>query len=138
MPLEHEEMTRSLIGAAIAVHRALGPGFLESVYAGALALELGARGLSYERERSVPVVYRGVEVGTHRLDLLVAGEIVVELKAVKDVTDSHFAVVRSYLRAVGREHGVILNFAKPKLEAKRVIVTATPRARSAPPRGRSR
>lgn len=69
----------------------------------------------------MPVVYRGVEVGLHRLDLYVGEQIVVELKAVKSITDVHFAVVRSYLRAVGRKHGLILNFAKPTIEVKRVL-----------------
>ncbi len=64
--------------------------------------------------------YRGVEVGLHRLDLLSADKIVVELKAAKGITDTHFVFVRSYLRAVGRDHGLILNFAKPTLEIKRV------------------
>ena len=69
---------------------------------------------------AVPVVYRGVEVGLHRLDLFVFDEIVVELKAVTRLEDAHFVVVRSYLRAVDREHGLLLNFAKPTLEIKRV------------------
>jgi len=74
----------------------------------------------------MPIVYRGIEVGLHRLDLFVEGQIVVELKAVKELTPTHFAIVRSYLKAVGREHGLILNFAKQKLEIKRVI--ASPRS----------
>jgi GxxExxY protein len=126
MGLPHEELTGSVIGAAIRVHKALGPGFLESVYENALAIELQARGIGFERQRAVPVLYHGSEVGLHRLDLLVAGLIVVELKAVKALEDIHFAVVRSYLRATGREHGLILNFAKPTLEAKRVIAPERP------------
>jgi hypothetical protein len=103
MGLEYEELTGRVIGAAIAVHKALGPGFLESVYENALAPE------------------------RHRLDLLVAELIVVELKAVESLEDIHFAVVRSYLRATGREHGLILNFTKPALEIKRVIASEPPR-----------
>jgi GxxExxY protein len=119
--LEHEELTGEIIGAAIEVHRALGPGFLESVYETALVVELRHRGLSFERQRSVPIVYRGVEVGLHRLDLFVADEIVVELKAIKELLNEHFAIVRSYLRAAGRDHGLLLNFAKSTLEVKRVF-----------------
>lgn len=119
--LEHEELTGEIIGAAIEVHRALGPGFLESVYETALVVELRHRGLSFERQLSVPVVYRGVEVGLHRLDLFVADEIVVELKAIKELLNEHFAIVRSYLRAADRDHGLLLNFAKPKIEVKRVF-----------------
>jgi GxxExxY protein len=69
----------------------------------------------------LPVKYRGEEVGRHRLDLLVEDTIVVELKAVKDLEDIHFAIVKSYLKALGKNHGLILNFAKIKLESKRVI-----------------
>ncbi|HEX7499034.1 MAG TPA: GxxExxY protein, partial [Polyangia bacterium] len=99
---------------------------MESVYENALALELAARGIGLERQRAVPILYRGSEVGLHRLDLLVAGLIVLELKAVKALEDVHFAVVRSYLRTIGREHGLILDFAKPTLEIKRVIASQRP------------
>ena len=126
MGLEQEELSGSVIGAAIDVHKALGPGFLESVYENALARELAARRIRFERQLAVPILYRGSEVGLHRLDLLVAALIVVELKAVKALEDVHFAVVRSYLRATGREHGLILNFAKPTLEIKRVIASQRP------------
>ena len=126
MGLEHEELTGSILGAAIEVHKALGPGFLESVYENALAIELESRGVRFERQLAVPILYRGAEVGWHRLDLLVAGLLVVELKAVKTIEDVHFAVVRSYLRATGRKHGLILNFAKPTLSVKRVIASLPP------------
>lgn len=120
MALEHEELTGEIIGAAIEVHKALGPGFVESIYENALVVEFRYRGIRFHRQVSVPVLYRDVEVGLHRLDLLVTDVVVVELKAVKAITDTHFAFVRSYLRAIGREHGLILNFAKPTLEIKRV------------------
>jgi GxxExxY protein len=121
MALEYEELTGKIIGGAIEVHKALGPGFIESVYENALVEEMRQRGILFEKQKTVPVFYRGVEVGTHRLDLFVGGSIVVELKTVTDVTDAHFAVVRSYLRAMHRNHGLILNFSKPKLEVKRVM-----------------
>lgn len=133
MALEHEELTGSIIGAAIAVHRELGPGFLEAVYDNALAIELRTRGIPFARQVCVPVVYRGVEVGSHRLDLFVANEIVTELKAVKEIADHHFAVVRSYLRASGRNHGLIVNFAKATLEVKRVMVLRDPSSTSCLP-----
>lgn len=126
MPLEHEEITGSIIGSAIVVHRELGPGFLETVYDNALVLEMRARRIAFQRQLCVPILYRGAEVGTHRLDLFVADEIVVELKAVKDITDVHFAIVRSYLRATRRKHGLILNFAKATLEVKRVLAAPDP------------
>lgn len=133
MSLEHEELTGPIIGAAIAVHRELGPGFLEAVYDAALVVELRARRIPFQRQLTIPVLYRGVEVGLHRLDLFVADEIVVELKAVRDIGDVHFAVVRSYLRAVGRKHGLILNFAKPTLEVKRVFAAPDPSCNSGLP-----
>jgi len=120
MTLEHEGLTGRIIGAAIEVHRQLGPGFVESIYENALTVELRAQSISFLRQLTVPVLYRDLEVGLHKLDLLVENLIVVELKAVKDLNDTHFAVVRSYLRAAGLDHGLILNFAKPTLEIKRV------------------
>ena len=126
LSLQHEELTGRIIGAAIEVHKALGPGYLEVVYENALVIELRARDIPFQRQLAVPIVYRGSEVGMHRLDLFVEGLVVVELKAVKAVEDVHFAVVRSYLRAIGREHGLILNFARPTLEIKRVIASDWP------------
>ncbi len=120
MPLELENHTGRIIAAAIEVHRELGPGFLETFYENALALELRARGISFQRQLAVPVLYKGHEVGLHRVDLFVLDEIVVELKAVKTMVNVHFVVVRSYLRVIGRKHGLLLNFARPTLEIKRV------------------
>lgn len=121
MILDLEDITGAIIGAAIEVHRELGPGFLESVYEAALVVELSHRRVPFVRQRSVAIAYRGVEVGLHRLDLFVADQVVVELKSVKEIAPEHFAVVRSYLHAVGRVHGMLLNFAKPTLEIKRVL-----------------
>jgi GxxExxY protein len=118
--LEHEGLTSEVIGAAIEVHRDLGPGFLESVYENALCIELQRRGVPYERQIEVPVLYRGEEVGLHRLDLLVSERIVVELKAVKRFDDIHFVVVRSYLRAAQVDHGLLFNFAGITLDIKRI------------------
>jgi GxxExxY protein len=124
MGLEHEELGGRGIGAEIEVHKALGPGFLESVYEDALALELAARGTRFERQLAVTILYGGS--GLHRLDLLGASLIVVEFQAVKTPEDVHCAVVRSYLTATGRELGLILSFAKPTLEIKRVIASQRP------------
>ena len=117
LKLKHFE---AIIGAAIEVHRELGPGFLESIYENALAIELRARQISFQRQLTVPVLYRGAEVGLHRLDLFVFDQVLVELKAIARIEDIHFVVARSYLRAIGTEHGLLLNFAKPTLEIKRV------------------
>ena len=122
MALEQEELTGKIIGAAIEVHRQLGPGFIESIYENALVYELRKRGLKVEQQLDTPILYdRTIEVGKHRLDLLVEGEIVIDLKAISELLDIHFVVVKSQLRAVKRKHGLLLNFAKVKLDVKRVI-----------------
>ena len=118
--LEYEKLSGEIIAAAIAVHKNLGPGFLEAVYENALCLELHARNVPLQRQLIVPVFYRRSEVGAHRLDLVVDERMVVELKAIKTVENIHFAVVRSYLTAIGLDHGLILNFARLTLEIKRV------------------
>ncbi len=121
MILEHEELTGNIIAAAIEVHRRLGPGFIESVYENALVIELKKRGLRVDQQKEIVITYDGFEVGKHRLDLLVENTIVVELKAVRNLEDIYFAIVKSYLRATGKEHGLLLNFSKTTLEVKRVI-----------------
>ncbi len=120
-PLEYEGLTEKTIGAAIEVHRRLGPGFLESFYENALVIELRKRGLEVKQQIEVPVIYEDQEVGRHGLDLLVEDTIVVELKAIKSFEDIHFAIVKSYLKAVHRVHGLLLNFATVTLDVKRVI-----------------
>ena len=115
---EASEPTGEVVGAAVAVHGALGPGFTEITYENALVVELRARRVPHATQVWIPVSYRGVIVGRHRIDVLVADAIVVEMKAVKEILNIHFAVVRSYMRAAGCRHGLILNFAKPVLEAK--------------------
>jgi GxxExxY protein len=119
--LEREDLTGGIIGAAIEVHRALGPGFLESIYEKALVIALRKRGFRVEQQLEIAIYFDQEEVGKHRLDLLVENEIVVDLKAIKDMGDLHFAIVKSQLRAAGRRHGLLLNFSKPTLEIKRVI-----------------
>ncbi|MBM4030989.1 MAG: GxxExxY protein [Planctomycetes bacterium] len=119
--LEHEELTEKIIGAAIEVHKRLGPGFLESIYENALVIELRKRSLKAGQQRAISVTYDGIEVGKHILDLFVEDTIIVELKAIKNLEDIHFAIVRSYLKAADRRHGLLLNFQKPTLEVRRVI-----------------
>jgi len=121
MELEHKELTEKIIGAAIQVHQQLGPGFIESIYEKALMIELDKRGLQVKEQQEVVIKYDDIEVGRHRLDLFVENFIVIELKAIKDLEDIHFAIVRSYLESVDKKHGLLLNFAKVKLEIKRVI-----------------
>jgi len=116
-----EGLSRKIIGAAIEVHAALGPGFLETIYEEAFKLELTEQGLNYECQKEIKIEYLGTQIGTHRLDLVVENQVVVELKAVREITDIHFAQIRSYLRATDLKVGLIPNFAKPTLEIKRVV-----------------
>ncbi len=123
MSLELRELSSSVIGACIEVHRQLGPGFLESIYENSLRIEMRKRGISAEFQKEVPVFYCGEQVGLHRVDLLVAEQLVVELKAIKALEDVHFAQVRSYLKALNLRHGLLVNFATHPLTVKRVIAS---------------
>jgi GxxExxY protein len=114
-------LSNQIIGAAIKVHKELGPGFLESIYEEALKVELSKNELDFASQMEVQIEYLGVPVGLHRLDLLVQNEVIVELKAVKELADIHFAQLRSYLKATGIKVGLLLNFSKPTLEVKRVV-----------------
>lgn len=121
MALELQSITERFIGAAITVHRDKGPGFLESIYENCLKIECQRQGVRVEFQKEVPIHYHNRLVGMHKLDALVENEIIVELKAVKALEDIHFAQVRSYLRATGLTHGLLLNFSTPTLTVKRVI-----------------
>jgi GxxExxY protein len=120
-----DELTDRIIGAAIRVHRELGPGFLESVYEEALAVEFSEQGIRFERQKPLPILYREHHVGEHRLDFLVENAVVLELKAIADFENIHFAVVRSYLKAAGLDDGLLMNFATTKLAVKRIGRTYT-------------
>jgi GxxExxY protein len=104
------ELSREVIGAAIEVHISLGRGFLESIYEMAMVEELTRRDIPFERQVPMAIAYRGKLVGEHRLDLLVAGELVVELKAVAAIAEPHVAQTISYLKAGSFRLGLILNF----------------------------
>jgi len=104
-------ITESIISAAIAVHRELGPGLLESAYEACLVYELIQHGLSVERRKSVPVTYRGVKIDCgYRIDLLVEDKVVVELKAVERLEPIHEAQLLSYLKLSGYQIGLLINF----------------------------
>ena len=108
---ERNQLTGIIIGAAIAVHRALGPGLLESTYEACLVYELRQRGLEVEQQKSEPLVYKGVQLECgYRLDLLVAGEVVVEVKAVEHIHPTHRAQLLSYLKLTGHKIGLLINF----------------------------
>jgi len=117
-----DRLTGRVIGAAIEVHRRLGPGFLEYIYERALVIELIKRGISLAQQYELNISYDGVEVGKHRLDLYVDNCRVVALKTVRAIDEAHIATVGSYLRAVGQETGLLLNFSKATLEIRRIFL----------------
>ena len=118
---QFEDLSSKIIGAAIAVHRGLGPGFLENIYEEALKIELTKQSIQFEYQKEIQITYSGETAGAHRLDLLVENSIVVELKTVKTLADIHYAQLRSYLKATGLKVGLLFNFSKPTLEVKRVV-----------------
>lgn len=119
---ELKELTRQVIGGAIDVHKAIGPGFTERMYAKALRLNLQERNVQFVIEQPIEVKYKGQLLGTHRLDLVVNGAVVVELKSVYQINNFHIAQLISYLKASGKQLGLILNFGRGKLEIKRVAL----------------
>ena len=111
MPTHVNEITHAVIGAAIEVHRSLGPGLLESAHHECLCKELLLRGIPFERERPLPLEYKGtrLECG-YRVDLLVAGSVVVEIKSIEAIAPIHEAQLLTYLRLGGWQVGLLINF----------------------------
>ncbi|MGA2582630.1 MAG: GxxExxY protein [Tepidisphaeraceae bacterium] len=127
---ELDRLSYEVIGAAIEVHRALGPGYLESIYEEAMCIELKLRGIAFERQSAVPIAYKGVSIGQHRLDLLVEGKLIVEIKTVESLAPIHSAQAISYLKATGHHLALIINFNTTVLKdgIKRIIRTQPPSA----------
>ncbi len=120
-----KDLTERIIGAAIEVHRQLGPGLLESIYQVCLANELSLRGISFEQEKSVPIEYKGIHFDCgYRLDFLVEQKVVVELKAIDEVNNTHKAQLLTYLKITGCKVGLLINFNVPVLKEgiKRLII----------------
>ncbi|MEO7132814.1 MAG: GxxExxY protein [Vicinamibacterales bacterium] len=107
---ETEVVIERVIGCGIEVHKALGPGLLESIYGDAMTIEMQFQGLTFERERAVPLLYRGVALRPHYVDLIVERSVVVELKAIERLRPVHGAQVLSYLQATGIRAGLLMNF----------------------------
>lgn len=111
MPMADDPLTSQIIAAAIEVHKFVGPGALESTYEALLVQELLLRGLSVRRQVGLPVVYKGVEIDCgYRVDLIVEGQVIVELKAVEKLLPIHEAQLISYLKLSGIRRGLLLNF----------------------------
>jgi len=122
------ELSRRVIGAALEVHRALGPGFLESAYGSAFCIELQERRIPYVRQPVIELSYKGQAIGEGRMDLLVGGRLVVELKSVDSLLPLHTAQLLSYLRATGHVLGLLINFNTTRLEGgiRRVVLSDSP------------
>ena len=110
-----DEMTEKVIGAAIEVHRVLGPGLLEAIYEDALCYELEIREIRHQRQVEAPVHYKGKQIRGQRLDLLVESEVVVEIKSARMYNESFTAQTLSYLKATGLKRGLVINFGSSKL-----------------------
>ena len=118
-----KELSYQIVQAAYEVFNALGPGFLEKIYEGAMQEELLQRKHKIERQKRVPVYFKGKQIGDHFLDLIVDGRVILELKATADVAPIHKQQALSYLKATGLELALIINFGAKRLQVSRVIYT---------------
>ena len=119
---ERDPETYAIIGAAMAVHRQLGHGFLEAVYQEALAIELNKQNVPFEREIALPITYAGVTLQTHyRADFICFDSIIVELKALGRLTNNEKSQVINYLKATNLHKGLLLNFGTASLEHQRIV-----------------
>ena len=115
--LIHGEITEKVIGAAIEVHKHLGPGLLESAYEACLCHELQIRGLSFQRQVALPMDYKGLHVeAAFRLDLMVEGKVIVELKSQEGILPIHEAQLMTYMKLTGTRVGLLLNFNVPTMK----------------------
>ena len=116
-----KELSYAIIGAAMEVHRVLGPGFLEAVYESALAYELTLRGIRFEEQKRLPVSYKDQVLGEYMADLVIDEQIILELKAVSAISAAHEAQAHHYLAATGMKLAIILNFGSESLQQKRIV-----------------
>ena len=119
--MKYEEITKRIIGCAMKVHSFLGNGFQEVIYQRALAIEMNIEGLIFEREKEMPVIYKGYNVGTRRAEFFVEEKIMVELKALIKLEDVHLVQAKNYLEAYNMEVGLLINFGARSLEFKRIF-----------------
>jgi GxxExxY protein len=117
---KYSELTSKIIKCAMTVHSALGNGFQEVIYQRALEIEMHLAEISFAREFEMPIFYRGEQIGTRRVDFLVEGVVSVELKAITQIEDVHFAQAINYLEAYNLEIGLLINFGERSLNFKRL------------------
>jgi GxxExxY protein len=119
----HKELSFEIVGAAMDVLNALGHGLNEKVYENALVVELKSRGIKLDQQKRFKVIYKNVVVGEYVPDLLVDGQVIVDTKVVEAVSDAELGQVMNYLRIAKLQLGIILNFRRPKLESRRVVLS---------------
>jgi GxxExxY protein len=119
---KYHEITEKIIGCSMKVHRTLENGFQEVIYQRALAIEMDIIRLSFEREKEQIIYYNGIEIGTRRVDFLVEGKVLLELKALTNLEDVHLAQAKNYLEAFNLQVGLIVNFGAKSLQFKRLQV----------------
>jgi len=117
----YKDLSYAIIGAAMEVHKILGPGFLESVYESALAYEFDLRGIPYERQKRLSVSYKDKFIGEYIADLVIDDKVILELKAVSAISPAHEAQAHHYLTATGLKLAIILNFGAESLQQKRIV-----------------
>ncbi len=120
--LLYAELTHKIIGAAMEVHTILGPGFLEAVYEEALAHEFELRAIPFERQKTFSVPYKTVSAGVYRPDFVVDDKVIVDIKALKHLTEIEEAQIINYLKVTGLRVGLVINFGAPRLEYKRRVL----------------
>ena len=117
----YKELSYAVVGAAMEVHRVLGPGFLEAVYQASLAHELTLRNIQFEQFKRLPVTYKGVSVGEYEADFVVEDKVILELKAVSKFHPAHESQAINYLAATGLRLAILLNFGAQSLQHKRLV-----------------
>ena len=117
----YKELSYAIVGAAMEVHRILGPGFLEAVYQTALAHELTLRNIHFEQFKHLPVIYKGILVGDYVADFVIEGKIILEIKAVSTLHPRHEAQAINYLTVTGFRLAILLNFGADSLRYKRMV-----------------
>ena len=117
----YKELSYAVVGAAMEVHKILGPGYLEAVYQAALAHEFDLRGISAKREQQLPVTYKGVAVGYYVADFVVENKIILELKATTNLIPRNEAQAINYLTATGVDLAMLINFGETSLKTKRIV-----------------
>ena len=118
---KYSDITEKIIGCAMKVHSKLGNGFQEVIYQRALAIEMTYTKLNFEREKEMDIFYKGQQIGTRRADFFVEKKIMIELKAIDELDDSHLAQTINYLEAYNMDVGLLINFGSKSLQFKRVV-----------------